>query len=99
MKTLEQIEADLRRKRAELTEVKGTETEIYSRIVGYYRSLKNWNAGKKEEFAQRVVFSQPDVDEAEVSIMGDETRSEKRSSFITEKATFKGVADFKELKL
>lgn len=29
------------------------ETEVYSRIVGYYRSLKNWNAGKKQEFRER----------------------------------------------
>ncbi len=27
--------------------------EIYSRIVGYYRPIQNWNKGKQEEFRQR----------------------------------------------
>jgi ribonucleoside-triphosphate reductase len=31
-------------------------TEIYTRIVGYYRSLANWNAGKREEYNHRVTF-------------------------------------------
>lgn len=31
----------------------GKETEVYSRIVGYLRSVKNWNVGKKEEFKDR----------------------------------------------
>ncbi|MFP4427048.1 MAG: anaerobic ribonucleoside-triphosphate reductase [Spirochaetaceae bacterium] len=43
----------------ELAEVEGTPTEIYTRIVGYYRSLKNWNRGKREEYRHRRTF---DVD-------------------------------------
>jgi ribonucleoside-triphosphate reductase (formate) len=35
----------------------GKETEIYSRITGYYRPIKNWNAGKTEEFAERREYS------------------------------------------
>lgn len=38
-----------------------SETEVYSRIVGYFRPLKNWNIGKKEEFNQRVVFDEAKV--------------------------------------
>ncbi|MBN1620777.1 ribonucleoside triphosphate reductase [candidate division WOR-3 bacterium] len=34
----------------------GGETEIYSRVVGYYRPVKNWNKGKKEEFSQRKTY-------------------------------------------
>ncbi|WP_245874156.1 ribonucleoside triphosphate reductase [Alkalispirochaeta sphaeroplastigenens] len=34
----------------------GRETEVYSRIVGYYRSLKNWNRGKRAEFAERQPY-------------------------------------------
>lgn len=34
----------------------GKETEIYSRITGYYRPVKNWNAGKTEEFAERKTY-------------------------------------------
>ncbi|MBO4541495.1 MAG: ribonucleoside triphosphate reductase, partial [Bacilli bacterium] len=30
----------------------GREAEVYSRITGYYRPVKNWNAGKTQEFKQ-----------------------------------------------
>ena len=32
------------------------ETEVYSRIVGYLRPVKQWNKGKKEEFKMRKNF-------------------------------------------
>ncbi len=35
----------------------GQKTEIYSRVVGYYRPVQNWNKGKREEFALRKTFS------------------------------------------
>ena len=53
------IEKKLASLKAELASVQGTPTEVYSRIVGYYRSVKNWNAGKREEFSQRVTFAMP----------------------------------------
>ena len=34
----------------------GAETEVYSRIVGYLRPVKQWNKGKKEEFKMRKGF-------------------------------------------
>ena len=34
----------------------GGETEVYSRITGYYRPVKNWNAGKSQEFKDRMVY-------------------------------------------
>ena len=34
----------------------GKETEIYSRITGYYRPVKNWNAGKTQEFKMRKTY-------------------------------------------
>ncbi|AFG38336.1 ribonucleoside triphosphate reductase [Spirochaeta africana] len=34
----------------------GGPTEIYTRIVGYYRSLRNWNRGKREEFGDRRTY-------------------------------------------
>ena len=34
----------------------GKETEVYSRITGYYRPLKNWNAGKQQEFKERKEY-------------------------------------------
>lgn len=34
----------------------GGETEVYSRITGYYRPVKNWNDGKSQEYKDRVVY-------------------------------------------
>jgi len=33
--------------------IKAIKTEVYSRVVGYYRPVQNWNKGKQEEFSQR----------------------------------------------
>jgi len=35
----------------------GEPTEVYSRVVGYYRPVKLWNKGKKEEFKERKEFN------------------------------------------
>jgi ribonucleoside-triphosphate reductase len=35
----------------------GEETEVYTRIVGYYRPVQNWNLGKKSEFKERTAFA------------------------------------------
>jgi len=35
----------------------GEECEVYSRITGYYRPVKAWNRGKREEFKNRVEYS------------------------------------------
>ncbi len=35
----------------------GKETEVYSRITGYYRPVKNWNVGKSQEFKDRLVYN------------------------------------------
>ena len=34
----------------------GKEAEVYSRITGYYRPVKNWNDGKTQEFRDRKVY-------------------------------------------
>jgi anaerobic ribonucleoside-triphosphate reductase len=34
----------------------GKETEVYSRITGYYRPVKNWNEGKTQEFHDRQTY-------------------------------------------
>ena len=34
----------------------GEETEVYSRITGYYRPVKNWNDGKSQEYKMRKVY-------------------------------------------
>ena len=35
----------------------GGETEVYSRITGYYRPIKNWNDGKAQEFKDRQEYT------------------------------------------
>lgn len=35
----------------------GAETEVYSRVTGYFRPVKNWNRGKREEFKDRKPYS------------------------------------------
>ena len=42
----------------------GEETEVYSRITGYYRPVKNWNDGKSKEYKMRKVYN----------IKGDKTK-------------------------
>ena len=35
----------------------GQSTEVYSRITGYYRPVRNWNDGKAQEFKDRKVYN------------------------------------------
>ena len=32
------------------------QTEVYSRVTGYFRPVGNWNRGKQEEFKERKVY-------------------------------------------
>lgn len=59
-----EIEAKIRELRGELGTVRGSATEVYTRIVGYYRSVKNWNAGKREEYGIRKLFGLPEGEKA-----------------------------------
>ena len=34
----------------------GAPVDLWSRIVGYYRPVRNWNVGKKAEFRQRFLY-------------------------------------------
>jgi len=54
--SVEQLNAKIAVLKNEIDSVKGTECEVYARIVGYYRSVKNWNAGKAEEYKYRKNF-------------------------------------------
>jgi anaerobic ribonucleoside-triphosphate reductase len=38
----------------------GERTEVYSRIVGYFRPVAQWNRGKKKEFEDRKTFIMED---------------------------------------
>ena len=46
----------------------GKETEIYSRVVGYFRPVRNWNEGKQEEFRQRVEYKEKIALEKELAV-------------------------------
>ena len=57
LRTIEQVEKEIAETKAELKDVHGSETEVYARIVGYYRAVKHWNKGKRDEFDQRKMFT------------------------------------------
>lgn len=59
-RTLAQIEQEIAETKAALADVHGTETEVYARIVGYYRAVKHWNNGKRDEFNLRKMFTLED---------------------------------------
>lgn len=56
LRDLETVEAEIAKTQEALENVKGTETEVYARIVGYYRSVRNWNKGKRDEYSHRKMF-------------------------------------------
>ena len=43
------------------------ETEVYSRITGYYRPVKNWNPGKLQEFTDRKTYRSAKPDEVKTT--------------------------------
>jgi ribonucleoside-triphosphate reductase len=55
-RTLQEVETELALAKEALSHVHGSETEVYARIVGYYRSVRNWNKGKKDEYNHRKQF-------------------------------------------
>ena len=57
MRDIEKVNAEIEEVKKELENVHGTGTEVYARIVGYYRSVCNWNKGKREEYNHRLMFS------------------------------------------
>jgi hypothetical protein len=61
MRSVAEIDADIASVRNELADVHGTTTEVYARIVGYYRSVRNWNRGKREEYKHRKLFVADDA--------------------------------------
>lgn len=55
-RSVEAIDAEIAATKAALKDVHGTQTEVYARIVGYYRAVRNWNKGKRDEFDHRKMF-------------------------------------------
>lgn len=92
MRTLEEIEKEIAETKAELENVHGTETEVYARIVGYYRAVRNWNKGKRDEFNSRKMFDIENTEKKNFEHSKTEARAEKTqfcpSSEETEKTLF-----------
>jgi len=66
----------------------GKKTEVYSRVVGYFRPVQNWNAGKKEEFKQRLTFKIDGLDH-ETDFSGDlSQRGEEKAAAQSDALTF-----------
>ncbi|MBT3311143.1 MAG: ribonucleoside triphosphate reductase [Desulfobacterales bacterium] len=70
----------------ELCSVCSSETEIYSRVVGYLRPVKQWNNGKQAEFGMRKTFNineitldrgKPDLAKVDVSSIDQEDMEQK----------------------
>jgi ribonucleoside-triphosphate reductase len=53
-------------------------TEVYSRIVGYYRPVQQWNVGKREEYNGRTVYAMPDIAEIETTDVPDISEMEHK---------------------
>lgn len=54
-------------------------TEVYTRIVGYYRSLANWNAGKREEYRHRKTFAE---NAERVAVYQDRVQNQKATTYL-----------------
>ncbi len=90
----------------------GKETEIYSRITGYYRPIKNWNNGKLKEFQMRkeyvvetskltkgsAVGTMNNSPVLDVSEYTEDTTKTNVVEFPKEAASTKNVANFDSMK-
>ena len=52
----------------------GADTEVYSRITGYYRPVQNWNIGKTQEYKERKTY---DIPKSMARVNGDEPVAEQ----------------------
>jgi len=85
-KTLQEIEKEIAETQAELANVHGDDCEVYARIVGYYRAVRNWNKGKKDEYKLRKLFSiseSPAQDEKE-NAEAESLNTEPKEAYIAE---------------
>ena len=52
----------------------GADAEVYSRITGYYRPVKNWNDGKSQEYKERKTY---DIESSVLTHKGPKTAAEE----------------------
>ncbi len=58
-------------------------TEVYSRIVGYFRPVQQWNNGKQHEYRMRKTYQVPettDLDTFESMVISDAEFASQRVS-------------------
>lgn len=55
------VENILEEKNIERVKVCAVRAEVYSRVVGYYRPVRAWNEGKREEFRERNYLKAEDI--------------------------------------
>ena len=68
-RTVAAIDKEIAETKEALANVRGKDTEVYARIVGYYRSVRNWNKGKRDEFDHRKLFSADSAKQHEALVM------------------------------
>jgi hypothetical protein len=66
-RSIADVDADIAATKEQIKNVRGSETEVYARIVGYYRAVRNWNKGKRDEFNQRKMFTLENSKEYSIS--------------------------------
>lgn len=99
MMTVEQVDERIAELKRQLNEP-ATECEIYTRIVGYYRSLKNWNPGKREEYRRRESYNVPQLPESVADSITRPEWPERRTTFRPDqKGALPIVGEFKPLQL
>ncbi len=80
----------------------GAETEVYSRVVGYLRPVKQWNKGKREEFRTRKTFVVEPVKPLEIGGKGKLSRAldstTKKGKAVGVKGNY-GAVEYKQLDL
>ncbi len=78
----------------------GAETEVYSRVVGYLRPIKQWNKGKREEFRTRKTFVVEPVKPLELGVIRGTAldSSTKTRKAVGVKGNY-GAVEYKQLDL
>ncbi len=56
MSQIKTVDTEIKSEDTGKVRIKMIPTEIYSRVVGYYRPIQNWNKGKVEEFGERKLI-------------------------------------------
>lgn len=88
MERIRNIDEQIENLKKRLETVEGTRTEVYTRIVGYYRSLKNWNRGKREEYKFRKPFVKLAGKVAETQRTGSAVQKETVTAVERESTSF-----------